>query len=244
MLRLVVLLLLLANGIYLVWSQGWLRAWDFAPAQQTEPQRMAQQLRPENMRILKAGETPRADAIPQVAPAPEPASAVLPTAASSAPAEVRAAATQPAECFQAGLFDDAQTSALRRTLEASLPVGSWVLEPAAEPARWIVYMGKYPNAEALAKKRQELASLNLKFEPLNSASLEPGLSLGGFDTQAAATTALANLTKRGVRTAQVVRERSEARGNLLRMGAADEALKTRFDQIRLSLAGKALRPCK
>jgi hypothetical protein len=247
MLRLIVLLLLLANGIYFVWSQCWMRAWDFAPAQQTEPQRMAQQLRPENVRILKAGETPRADTIPQAPSASEPASAMPLVAASSAPAEVGAMTNLPtksAECFQAGLFDDAQTNALRRTLEASLPAGSWVLEPATEPARWIVYMGKYPNAETLAKKRQELASLNLKFEPLNSASLEPGLSLGGFDTQAAATTALANLTKRGVRTAQVVRERSEARGTLLRMGAADEALKARFDQIRPSLAGKALRLCK
>ena len=195
MLRLIVLLLILANGIYFAWSQGLFRAWEFAPAQHTEPQRVAQQLRPENLRILKAGEARGAETnamVPPPAPAPVPAllEAVV--------------ATQPAECYEAGLFDDAQASTLRRTLEARLPAGSWLLESAVEPARWIVYMGKYPNAEALAKKRQELASLNLKFEPINSASLEPGLSLGGFDTQAAANTALASLTKRGVRTAQVV----------------------------------------
>ena len=244
MLRLVVLCLLLANGVYFVWSQGYLRAWDFAPAQQTEPQRLAQQLRPESVRILKAGETSRVEAAPaQATPTPEPAGDVTGALAGSAPAEARSASTKPAECLQAGLFDDAQTSALRRSLEASLPAGSWVLEPATEPARWIVYMGKYGNADALAKKRQELVALNVKLEPLNSASLEPGLSLGGFDTQAAATTALANLTKRGVRTAQVVRERSEARGSLLRLGAADEAVKARLDTIRPSLAGKALRLC-
>ena len=230
MLRLLVLFLILANGIYFVWSQGFLRAWDFAPAQQTEPQRLAQQLRPENLRILKAGEAGRLEAA-----APTPAPASLPA---------MAAAAQPTQCFQAGLFDDTQTQALRRALESSLPAGTWQLESTLEPARWIVYMGKYPNADVLAKKRQELAALNLKLEPLNSASLEPGLSLGGFDTQAAATTLLANLTKRGVRTAQVVRERSEARGTLLKLAAVDEALKLRFDEIRPALAGKVLQLCK
>ena len=234
MLRLIVLLLILANGIYFVWSQGFLRTWDFAPAQQTEPQRLAQQLRPENLRILKAGEARGAE---PGAPAP----------ATPAPAQVSAevaVAASPSECYQAGLFDEPQTSALRRTLEATLPAGSWLLESAVEPARWIVYMGKYPNAEALAKKRQELVSLNLKFEPINSASLEPGLSLGGFDTQAGANTALANLARRGVRTAQVVRERSEVRGSLLRLAAVDAALKPKLDEIRPALAGKLLRLCK
>ena len=235
MLRLIVLLLILANGIYFAWSQGLFRAWEFAPAQHTEPQRVAQQLRPENLRILKAGEARGAETnamVPPPAPAPVPAllEAVV--------------ATQPAECYEAGLFDDAQASTLRRTLEARLPAGSWLLVSAVEPARWIVYMGKYPNAEALAKKRQELASLNLKLEPINSASLEPGLSLGGFDTQAAANTALASLTKRGVRTAQVVRERPEVRGTLLRLGAVDTALKPKLDEVRAALSGKLLRLCK
>ncbi len=239
MLRLIALLLILANGIYFAWSQGLFRAWEFAPAQQTEPQRLAQQLRPENLRILKAGEARGA----------EPNVTVPPPATTQAPAPVPAlvdtvSTTQPAECYEAGLFDDAQTNALRRTLEAKLPSGSWQLESAVEPARWIVYMGKYPNADALAKKRQELASLNLKFEPINSASLEPGLSLGGFDTQAAANTALANLTKRGVRTAQVVRERSEVRGSLLRLSAVDAALKPKLDEVRAALSGKLLRSCK
>ena len=229
MLRLILLMLLLANGVYFVWSHGHLRAWNFAPAQQTEPQRLAQQLRPESLRILKAGEASRVEAAPPVAAQPAPA--VVATAV-------------PTECYQAGVFDDTQASAVRRALESALPPGSWLLESALEPARWIVYMGKYPNAEAVVKKRQELAALNLKLEPLNSASLEPGLSLGGYDTQAAANTALANLTKRGVRTAQVVRERPELRGSVLRLAAVDETMKSKFDEIRPALAGKVLRLCK
>jgi len=223
MLRLLVVLLLLANGTYYVWSQGLLRTFDFAPAQQSEPQRVAQQLRPEAMRVLKSDEAKRLESAP-LAPPP--------------------VAARPPECLQAGLFNDEQTATLRRTLESTLPVGAWLLDPVKEPARWIVYMGKYPTAEALAKKRGELASLNLKFEPVTNPALEYGLSLGGFETQAAATTALTALSKRGVRTAHVVQERVEVRGTLLKIPVADDAIKARFDELKTALAGKPLRTCK
>jgi hypothetical protein len=56
MLRLLVLILILANGAYFAWSEGLLRAYGFAPAQQREPQRLAQQIKPEALRVLSAGE--------------------------------------------------------------------------------------------------------------------------------------------------------------------------------------------
>lgn len=219
MLRFLVLLLVLLNGTYFAWSQGLLRAYGLAPAQQSEPQRLTQQIRPEVMRILSADELRRAETI-----SPTPAKA--------------------AECLQAGLFDEPQMLALRRALETGLPPSAWSMEAVAEPARWIVYMGRYPNAEALAKKRAELANLNLRFEPLTNPELEPGLSLGGFATQAAANEELAALGRRGVRTARVVLERAEVRGSLLKIPAADEALRARLDDLRPVLAGKPWRPCK
>ncbi len=236
MLRLLVLLLLLANAVYFVWSQGFLRAWNFAPAQQTEPQRVANQLNPESVRILRADEVARTDAAAVGASPPAPPAAPAPTPA-------LAVATKPTECYQAGLFDDAQTALLRGRLESALPVGAWALEFIDEPARWIVYMGKYPNAAALASKRDELAALKLKIEPVNNPSLEFGLSLGGYDRQSAADAALAALTKRGVRTARVVLERPQVRGTRLKMSTVDDALKARFDEIRPALGGKALQLC-
>ena len=125
MLRLIVLLLLLANGAYFAWAQGLLAAWGVAPVQQSEPQRLAQQIRPEALKILPADEARRV--------------------------EVAAAAPKPAECLQAGPFEDSQVGPLRASLGA-LPPNSWSLEPTVEPARWIVYMGKYPNVEAVNKK--------------------------------------------------------------------------------------------
>lgn len=219
MLRLLVLLLVLLNATYFAWSHGLLRAYGFAPVQQSEPQRLAQQIRPEAMRVLTPEEARRTET----------------------PAQTT---VRPTECLQAGLFDDAQGLALRRALETSLPPGSWQLDAVVEPARWIVYMGRYPSVDALSRKRAELASLNLRFEPLSNPELEPGLSLGGFTSQAAANEELAALGRGGVRTARVVQERAEVRGSLLKMAAVDEALRARLEELKPALAGKPLRPCK
>ncbi len=59
MLRLTVLVLFLANGLYMAWSQGWLRAYGFGPAQQTESHRLGQQIKPEAIRLLTADDEKR-----------------------------------------------------------------------------------------------------------------------------------------------------------------------------------------
>lgn len=219
MLRLFVLALALLNGVYYAWSQGLFRAYDFAPAQQTEPQRVGQQIRPDAVRLLTAKEVRLSEAAPRVA-------------------------AKPTECLQAGLFDETQGALLRRTLESALPAGSWALDAVVEPARWIVYLGKYASAEALARKRSQLASLKLRYEPLTNPDLELGLSLGGFETQAGANAALEAFSRRGVRTARVVQERAEIGGAMLRLPAADEALRARLDALKPALAGKVLSPCR
>lgn len=215
MLRFLVLILLLANGLYFAWSQNLLQPYGFAPAQQSEPQRVAQQVRPEVLRL--STEQAQQDA-PSVA------------------------ATPPV-CLQAGLFDEGQVAQLRSALEASLPPAAWQLNDVREPARWIVYMGEYESAQDLAKKRAELTSLKLKVLPLINPDLEFGLSLGAFTTKAAATAELAVLTKRGVRTARVIEERPEVRGTMLRLPTADDEIRARLEDIKPALAGHALSVC-
>ncbi len=217
MLRLAALTLVLLNAVYFAWSHRLLPG--FAPEQQTEPQRMGWQLRPDSLHLLTA-------------PEPRPAEAQL------------AVAAPPPMCLQAGLFDEAQSALLRAALAATLPPGSWTLDAAAEPARWIVYMGKFPNDEALVKKRAELASLNLRYQPLVNPALQLGLSLGQFETQAAAAAGLTALSRRGVRSARVVQERTELRGVMLRMSGAEPVLRTRFEALRPVLADKVVSPCR
>ncbi len=218
MLRLLVLALLLANGVYFAWSNGHLRAWGFAPAQQSEPQRLTQQIKPEALRVLSAAEFSKVEAQVQADLAPK-------------------------ECQQAGPFDDSQTAALRRALETALPPGSWQLDGVPVPARWIIYMGKYPNAEALARKRAEIATMNLKVEPLENPSLEIGFSLGAFASQTAAAEELQRLNLRGIHTAHVVQERAEGRATQLKLPALTEATKARLGDLKPALAGKPLKAC-
>jgi hypothetical protein len=219
MLRLALLALLLANAAYFAWSQMLLAPWGFAPTQQSEPQRLAQQIKPQTLTVLSRDEARRIE--------------------STGPGAIGAAA----ECLQAGVFDDAQLAGLRQALQA-WPAGSWGLEPAVEPARWIVYMGKYLTPENVARKKGELRQLGVSFENLSNPSLEPGLSLGGFPTQVAAVQQLEALSERGVRTAKVVQERAELRGQMLKIPAVNDGLRPRLEDLKLVLGGKNLRPCR
>jgi hypothetical protein len=218
MLRLTVLLLLLANAVYYAWSHGFLAAAGLEPARQTEPHRLQQQIKPDALRIVPLDDARR-----------EPAAAIM--------------ASRGAECLQAGLFEQAQVAGLRQALE-SWPAGSWSLESGVEPARWIVYMGKYLTVENVSRKKAELRQMGVSFEAVSDPVLEPGLSLGGFTTQAAATQHMDALAQRGIRTAKVVQERAEQRGEILRLAGVDDALRARLEDIRPALNGKNLRPCR
>ena len=220
MLRLIVLILLLLNGAYFAWSEGLLLGLGYGPVQQTEPHRIEQQIKPELIRLISPLEARQAE-----------------VAASPAP--------KPSECLQTGLMNATVSAQLRDALQArSWPAGSWSLEPVIVPARWIIYMGKFPSAELQARKRGELLALNVKLQPLSLTSLQPGLSLGVFETQDAAKEGLKELAGRGVKSAKVVQERPEERGEILRLPAVDDLLRSKLNDIRPLLAGETLRTCR
>jgi hypothetical protein len=70
MLRLLVLMLMLINGTYLAWSQDLLLGLGWAPAAQTEPQRLVQQIKPEALRLLSPQELAQAEPSSQAASKP------------------------------------------------------------------------------------------------------------------------------------------------------------------------------
>ena len=218
MLRFIVLLLVLVNGLYFAWSHEYLRGYGFGPTPTGEPQRLDRQIRPEAIRILSDKDAQEA------------------VTRAQAPAK-------PTECLQAGLFDERQAEAVRQALRDLVPPGAWSLSTLTEPARWIVLMGPYANAEVLAKKRKELAVLKINPEPLGNPKLESGLSLGGYDSKAAADAALASFNQRGVHTARVVQERAEATGALLKLPSVDEALRARLSTLSPEPISKPLQSC-
>ena len=250
-----VVLLLVANVAWFAWSQGWLRVLGLAPTVQAEPERLERQVRPESLTLRPL------DAASAAAPAPAPASRASRPAPAPAPAPALAVPAQPAPapeppvaaappppapapgvCLQAGVFNEQQADAVRRAA-ASLPAGSWRLEPVQLPGRWMVYVGKLADADAVRTKRSELRDLGVDTDR-PGAALEPGLSLGRFSSEEAAQRALTDLGRKGVRTARVVQERRDTPAYLLRLPNADAALRQQVRGLRGALAGKDLRACE
>ena len=250
-----VVLLLVANVAWFAWSQGWLRVLGLAPTVQAEPERLERQVRPESLTLRPL------DAASAAAPAPAPASRASRPAPARAPAPAPAVPAQPAPapeppvaaappppapapgvCLQAGVFNEQQADAVRRAA-ASLPAGSWRLEPVQLPGRWMVYVGKLADADAVRTKRSELRDLGVDTDR-PGAALEPGLSLGRFSSEEAAQRALTDLGRKGVRTARVVQERRDTPAYLLRLPNADAALRQQVRGLRGALAGKELRGCE
>jgi hypothetical protein len=249
--RLVIALIAL-NLLWAVWSLGW---FGLGSQPQTEPERLARQRNAEAVRIqpwkdepASAAPAPAAPAVVVTAPAmPEPRRAAAsepatPPASTIAAAQASSAAqAAPSVCLQAGTFDDKQIEAVRRAV-AELPTVSWRIDTLVQPGRWMVYIGKLADDDAVRAKKAELRALGVDAE-YPGVALEPGLVLGRFANEEAAHNALADLTRRGVRIARVVQERPDSRTYMLRLPRANDALRQRLRSLRV-LAGKDLRPCE
>ena len=234
MLRLAVIALLLANAGYYAYTQGWLRSAGLAEAEQAEPQRVQQQIRPETLKVLRTQGSTAAPTPPTPPAAAADAGASATTAA--------APAADAGECLQAGIFDEKQATALR-TAAASLPPGSWSLEPTPITGRWMIYMGRFDDQDTLDKKRAELRARKVDFDRAGG-TLELGLSLGRFSTEEAAQRGLTALNAQGVRTARVIQERQAATGFILKLPAVTDAQRQQWlATLRPAMAGKTLGSC-
>lgn len=248
MLRFLVLLLLVVNGFFYAWSNGYLNQWGWAAKSQRETFRLNEQIEPERI-VVRPN-----DKLAQTT-SPEAISVTFQTATSaptSAPAPATptlvAAAAAPTICLTAGAFNDRQSSAIKQTLDSKLPAVRWRFETVNVPARWIVYMGKYANNNARDLKKSQLDQIKVPHELLTESKLEPGLSLGSHATQALANQALQQLVKQGVRTARVLQESPEQKAQTLVVPAIDEANRTKLNLVYAGLAsvlaGKSLQACK
>jgi hypothetical protein len=239
MLRLCVSLLLVANGLFFALANGFLSPWGFAPSSKNEPFRLAEQIEPGRMVIRPNG-----------AGTTSPTSSTNPPTPAQTPATPNLAATAPGAtaCLSAGVFNDIQSGALKQSLDAKLPALGWRFDTINVPARWIVYMGKYPNNAARDLKKTQLDQIKVRYEVLTEGNLEPGLSLGSHATQAAANQSLQQLVKQGVRTARVLQESPEQKGQTLVVPALDDANRVKLNSVYAALApqlaNKPLQTCK
>lgn len=225
MLRVLIVLLLVANAVFFGWSQGWLDGVvGVRSIGDREPERVQKQLRPELIRILPP-DTPASGS--DVAPEP-----------------ARPVSVGPVSCLEAGPFADAQIAAAQAAAEGTLPAGSWVTVKTEQPGQWVVYMGRYATREAQLRKADELKRRRLRFEEVRSpAALAPGLALGRFDQRGAAQQALDRFAELGVRTARVVELAPAVTRNLLRVEKADTALAGQLVALKAEALGKGFGPC-
>lgn len=265
MLRRGVLLLLLLNGLFLAWSQGWLAdlgPWA-APMSDREPQRLQQQLLPERVVLVNSAreqatpdtatstvQTTQTVASPDNTGGPEAQTQVvtpngtgqdtLPAdpPASSTPAAPVATASGPTSCVQAGVFNDDELARIRPALDGLLTSSGWDTTTSVQPGRWVLFTGKLPSAAAVAARRAELRQLKIEFRDVNSSALQPGLVLGTFSSEAGAEQGLRDVTRKGVKGIQVLEVRPDANQHTLRLPRATDAQKQAVGRALTQLEGE------
>lgn len=248
MLRLLVLLLAMANLAFLAWSTGWLD--DVVGVRaigDREPERLQRQVRPETIRILPSGTGPRTGAVvTPVAPPP----AAPSTGTPATPATVVAAAPPPADtaavptCLEAGPYNTQQFGAVEALLQLSLPAGAWTHVRNEKPSLWMVYVGKFADAETMTRRQDELRRLKVEYEVLRApGDLVPGLSLGRFEVRGNANNLLEQLAQRGVRGARVVELPAASSTHLVRIERPTPAVLAELSGLRADVLGKGFQPC-
>ena len=231
MLRLTLLVLLLANAGYLAWSQGWMASLGWKPETQSESFRLRQQIRPETIQVSKP--SPAASTPPTTLMTPPPAEPVNVSTGEA-----------PGRCWQAGNFDERQATVLRAALrDIGIPSEAWEMRSTSVTGRWMVYVGKFPTQEAQDARRAELRERGIDYDRAGG-NLEPGLSLGRFSSEEAATRELTNLLRKGVRGARVVQERADGTTYSLRLPHVTAELHPLLEQLQPALHGKLLRLCE
>ncbi len=221
MLRALLAALVLANLLFFVWVQGWLAPPIPPPRHaESEPERLARQVRPESITVLPA------------------------KAASAALNAVREAAVQ---CLVAGPFAADAVQAAETALAAAQPAsGAWVREAvAAPPAEWLVFAGRYADAAARRARQQELAKIGLSVETISvPEALAPGLVLSRHATREAAEAELASLASgKSLKGARVVEMPAPPPAYWLRVPRSDAELATRLKALPGGPLGEGFKPC-
>jgi hypothetical protein len=234
MLRALLVLLVLANGATWLFGLGpWagtLAAWGLAPAELREPQRLTQQIRPDSLRVLPG---------------------VVATSSPPVVAEEMIAGTQdvleprgPEACWQAAGFLPAQAEELKAAIDGVPALtGRWRWDESVLPERWIVYLGRFSNADALQRRKAELRQAKVEYRDVYVPALSPGLALGTYSTEDAAKTALTDVQRDGVKGAKVVQERQEYKTFTLKLPTITDDELALVQGLGTALAGKSLQKC-
>lgn len=273
MLRPLVVMLLAANIGFWAWSQGALDGLTGVPHDSDrEPQRLAAQIAPERLEILRtelpASAASAASAAHGAASAASATAATATAAASSAASTVAAASAPPAEasaaaltpptaapvpttapvptvCLEAGPFNAAEWRTAQVALRRVLDDSSWTLTSREKAGTWMVYVGPYKSREIMARRADQLRQLEIAFEEARDLPDEyiPGFVFGRYGVEADARALQTRLTSQKIRYVRVVPLVRPAVSHTVRIPKADPAMRARLAALKPRLSGNAFEPC-
>ena len=273
MLRPLVVMLLAANIGFWAWSQGALDGLTGVPHDSDrEPQRLAAQIAPERLEILRtelpASAASAASAAHGAASAASATAATATAAASSAASTVAAASTPPAEasaaaltpptavpvpppapvptvCLEAGPFNAAEWRTAQVALRRVLDDSSWTLTSREKAGTWMVYVGPYKSREIMARRADQLRQLEIAFEEARDLPDEyiPGFVFGRYGVEADARALQTRLSSQKIRYVRVVPLVRPAVSHTVRIPKADPAMRARLAALKPRLSGNAFEPC-
>ena len=126
----------------------------------------------------------------------------------------------------------------------SAVAGRWSRLSTDKPGAWMIAVGRAAPPEAQVKKITELNRLGIAFEAVKAASgADETLSLGQFDTLAAAQEALTRFAARGIHTGHIVEMAPPSTSHRLRIDAATPQEAATLESLSLSTPGKAFTAC-
>jgi hypothetical protein len=198
--RLAFFILVFVNLAFYVWSAGFLGG----QQEGREPERLGQQISPENIRILPN--------LPLKADKTESTSVI-----------------SAAECRVISGLSGEEAGRIEQSLQATEGFAVSLKPPVAPidpPAHWVL-IGNLASREAVGKKQAELKALGVTESRLAmSDAVGPYvLSLGIFSNETLAQDFLVTLNKKGVRSARIVPREKSAKQTQLEVRAAASLLK-------------------
>jgi len=241
--RTVFFLLLAANLGFLAWSY-------FGGRGSTEAQLMEQQLNPQAIRLLGAEQLAAlaAERAKQVAERPKPPPPTPPSPSPppppspppSPPSKVTVAA-----CLELGAFNTGDVPRVLQVLEP-LALGPRLSQRRAEEiASYWVFMPPQGSRQAANRKSAELRKLGVEdfFILQEDPKFRFAISLGVFKTEEAAQARLAELRKKGVRTARVGPRETPVQKVYFTVREVPDALASRLNDLRQGFPGSELKEC-
>ena len=260
MLKFIFWVFLLANGALLAFRFGY-----FEPlfASKSEPQRLENQLNADQIRLV-SNRTPKpattsvatepsatasAPSTPLAAAAPAPSTTPAP-AATPAPAPAAAALTadksqSPVACTEIGEFSLIEAKRIEPRLAALALGDRQSRRNVRDVASYIVFIPPQGTKAGTDKKVAELKRMGVTnyFVIQDNSPLRTGISLGVFKSAAAAKAHLANLNRKGVRSARIGTRSVSTSRVAYQLRDLDAAAMQSLDKIMSGFPNQKKRDC-